>query len=140
MSAVIDVRPLTCELSSMMVSQRQWRSLYHVTSVEATSKLILDIWTAVHYTGTTMKNKQTPAPATISLMAIADEIENAWPKVHYAARPYLDAMHSLNLITDMYFCDSAKSIVLYFLSNASTWRGETAKRIKAELKAMAGVK
>jgi mitochondrial fission protein ELM1 len=31
---------------------------------------------------------------------------------------------------------SAKSIVLYFLSNASSFRGPEAKRIKAELKGM----
>lgn len=52
------------------------------------------------------------------------------------ARPYYTAMLDLNDITDTYICDSAKSIVLYFLANASTWRGETARRIKAELKEM----
>jgi hypothetical protein len=46
-------------------------------------------------------------------------------------------MATLDSINDMYMFDTAKSIVLYFLGNASTWRGETAKRIKAELKAMA---
>ena len=56
--------------------------------------------------------------------------------VNYAAKPYLSAMFELNKITDNYICDSGKSVVLYFLSNASSWRGETAKRIKAELKAM----
>ena len=43
-------------------------------------------------------------------------------------------------INDNYGVDSGKSIVLYFLSNASTWRGETAKRIKKELKSLAGIK
>jgi hypothetical protein len=52
------------------------------------------------------------------------------------ARPYWSAMQDLAYITDMYLNDTAESVVLYFLSNASTWRGETAKRIKAELKAM----
>jgi hypothetical protein len=33
--------------------------------------------------------------------------------------------------------DSAESIVAYFLSNAATWRGADARRIKAELKALA---
>lgn len=33
-----------------------------------------------------------------------------------------------------------RSIVLYFLSNATTWRGDDARRIKAELKKLAGVK
>jgi hypothetical protein len=28
-------------------------------------------------------------------------------------------------------------VVLYFLSNARTWKGEVAKRVKAELKKMA---
>lgn len=71
---------------------------------------------------------------------IASEIEREWPKVNYAAKPYLDAMHSLTEITDNYYLDSGKSVVLYFLSNAATWRGDAAKRIKAELKALAGVK
>jgi hypothetical protein len=69
-----------------------------------------------------------------SLHAIAREIRQTWPKVNYAAVPYLDAMGSLDSISDSYGCDDAKSIVLYFLSNAATWRGPDAKRIKAELK------
>ena len=71
-----------------------------------------------------------------SLSAIAAEIRQDWKKVNYAAKPYLDAMGSLNSINDNYFMDSGKSVVLYFLSNASSWRGEVAKRVKAELKAM----
>jgi hypothetical protein len=71
---------------------------------------------------------------------IAEEIEREWPKVWFGARPYLDAMHSLTNITDNYMYDSGESVVLYFLSNAATWKGEAARRIKAELKAMAKVK
>ena len=68
---------------------------------------------------------------------IAHEIRKDWgAKVNFAAKPYLNAMMSLESINDNYSFDSAKSIILYFLSNASTWRGETAKRIKAELKEM----
>lgn len=67
---------------------------------------------------------------------IAAEIESDWKKVNYAARPYLDAMHCLSSIDSNYGFDSAKSVVLYFLSNANSWRGETARRIKAELKGM----
>lgn len=68
---------------------------------------------------------------------IAMEIEKCWGnKVNYAARPYLNAMKYLNSVNDNYGFDSGEMIVLYFLSNASTWRGEDAKRIKAELKAM----
>jgi hypothetical protein len=71
------------------------------------------------------------------LYAIAAEIRRDWgAKVNFAARPYLDAMRSLEAVTDRYGMDSGRSIVAYFLSNASTWRGDTAKRVKAELKAM----
>ena len=67
---------------------------------------------------------------------IAQEISADWTNVHYAARPYLDAMHSLNSIEDRYGMDDAAGIVDYFLSNARSWKGETAKRIKKELKKM----
>ena len=50
--------------------------------------------------------------------------------------PYLEAMHSLNSIDDNYMYDTGKSVVLSFLANAGTWRGEKAREIKAELKAM----
>ena len=74
---------------------------------------------------------------TRPLYEIANEIRKDWgAKINFAARPYLDAMATLTSINDNYGWDSGKSIVLYFLSNASSWRGETAKRIKAELKAM----
>lgn len=66
---------------------------------------------------------------------IADEIRRDWKKPYFGAVPYLDAMHSLNSVTDSYYHDSGKSVVLYFLSNATTWKGETARRVKAELKA-----
>lgn len=70
------------------------------------------------------------------LYEIAREIRKAWTKVSPYAEPYLEAMQSLNSINDNYYFDSGKSVVLYFLSNASTWRGEDARRIKAELKEM----
>jgi hypothetical protein len=69
------------------------------------------------------------------LSEIASEIRRDWgSKVFFGAKPYLDAMGDLNDITDKYGLDSAKSIVNYFLANASTWRGDKAKEIKAELK------
>ena len=68
---------------------------------------------------------------------IAREIRKDWgAKVSACAKPYLDAMMCLDSIYDSYYFDSAKSVVLYFLCNAGTWRGETAKRIKKELKEM----
>ena len=75
-----------------------------------------------------------------SLNVIAGDIESCWVKVNYAARPYLDAMHELDSINGNYYQDTAQSVVLYFLSNATTFRGEDARRIKKELKALAGIK
>ena len=65
---------------------------------------------------------------------IAEEISKDWKKPYFGALPYLSALHSLDKITDSYGMDSGKSIVLYFLSNAATWRGNKARAIKAELK------
>ena len=70
------------------------------------------------------------------LYEIAREIRKTWTKVSPYAEPYLEAMESLDSINDNYYFDSGKSIVLYILSNANTWRGEDARRIKAELKEM----
>jgi hypothetical protein len=70
------------------------------------------------------------------LHLIASDIRKDWKNVNYGAKPYLSAMASLESINSMYGYDSAKSVVMYFLSNASAWRGDTAKAIKAELKAM----
>ena len=71
------------------------------------------------------------------LHTIADEILSNWGvKVNYAAKPYLEAMRDLNGVDDTYGLDSAKSIVRYFLANAGSWRGDVARRVKAELKSM----
>lgn len=84
-----------------------------------------------------MAKTTTTKVAARPLYEIAKEIKKDWgAKVYFGAKPYLDAMSTLDSINDNYGWDSGKSIVRYFLGNASTWRGETAKRIKAELKAM----
>ena len=56
------------------------------------------------------------------------------------AKPYVEALSGLTSINDSYGYDSGKSIVLYTLSNLQYWRGDTARAVKAELKAIAGVK
>ena len=70
------------------------------------------------------------------LYTIAQEIRQTWKPVHFAAKPYLDAMADLETVKDNYGCDSGKSVVAYFLSNAASFKGEDARRIKTELKAM----
>lgn len=71
-----------------------------------------------------------------TLREIAKEIRSDWKKVYFGAAPYLEAMETLNGMDDNYYFDSADTIVRYFLANAGTWRGETARRIKNELNSM----
>ena len=74
---------------------------------------------------------------TRPIHVIANEVWNDWgEKVNYAARPYLEAMDALDKITDNYYEDSGSSVVAYFLGNSNSWRGDTARRVKAELNAM----
>jgi hypothetical protein len=70
------------------------------------------------------------------LYVIATIIRKDWNKIYFGAKPYLDAMSSLNHISDKYMFDDAKTIVRYFLANASTWRGDTAKVVKTHLKSL----
>lgn len=79
-----------------------------------------------------MTTKTSPRPIHV----IADEIAVLWRKPYFGAVPYLNAMRGIATVDDMYGADEADSIVRYFLSNASGWRGEDARRIKAELRAM----
>lgn len=74
------------------------------------------------------------------LHVIARDIYKAWPKVNYAAKPYLEAMSNLTSIEDKYGYDNARSVVLYFLSHAASFKGDTAKLLKLELKTIAGIK
>lgn len=74
-----------------------------------------------------------------SLNAIASEICRTWPAArnqYHQAGSYVDAMKHCVLVTDMYGVETASGIVKGFLSNASTWRGADARRIKDELIAM----
>lgn len=71
---------------------------------------------------------------------IAKDINDDWNTIGKGvspyARPYIDALAQLDNIDDNYYLDSADSVIRYFLANASTYRGEKAKALKAELKAM----
>ena len=81
-----------------------------------------------------MENNTINAARPLSL--IARDILRAWPRVYFAAAPYLDAMSALNSIDDRYMYEDGRGIVRYFLANASTFRGDKAKALKAELKAL----
>jgi len=67
---------------------------------------------------------------------VAKDIAAAWPNVNFAALPYLRVMYQMSAATDTYITEDARSIVLYFLSNASGFRGPKAQALKAELRAI----
>jgi hypothetical protein len=73
----------------------------------------------------------------MSIAQIAQVIRKDWRAqgkgIYFGAKPYLDAMDCLESVKDNYGLDSGRSMVAYFLSNASTWKGETAKAVKKEL-------
>jgi hypothetical protein len=70
---------------------------------------------------------------TKTLGELASKIRREWRDVNYAAKPYLEALSGIDE-SGMYGQDTWNSIVAYFLSNASGFRGEAAKVIKKELK------
>jgi hypothetical protein len=70
--------------------------------------------------------------SSMTLDEIADLIRKDWKKVHFAAKPYLDALGNIDS-RGMFMEDPWSQIVAYFLSNATSWRGPVAKEVKAEL-------
>lgn len=72
---------------------------------------------------------------TLSELASIIEVECNGKPWYVYAKPYVKAMRSLDSINDVYVADSGESVVLYALSNLSYWRGDTAREVKAELKA-----
>jgi len=73
---------------------------------------------------------------TRPIHTIASEIVADWKKPYFGAVPYLGAMQTLDGIDDAYGYDDARTVILYFMANAATWRGAKAREIKAELKAL----
>lgn len=82
-----------------------------------------------------MDNKHTHLP----LYRYAGTIKRNWDNIDRAAKPYIDAMFHLDQITDYYGADTGRSIVAYFLANASKWKGEVARNTKKELRKLAGI-
>ena len=83
-----------------------------------------------------MTTTETTTTTTRPLYVIAAEIQRDWAKPYFGAVPYLEAMRALNAITDKYYYDDGVGVVSYFIANATTWKGDKARAIKAELRAM----
>lgn len=76
------------------------------------------------------------------LSEIAKDILQHWKNPYFGAKPYIQAMlliHSSDPKAP-YLAESAEDIVAYFLANATSFRGEDARRIKAELKSNYNIK
>ncbi len=69
----------------------------------------------------------------MSIRDIATLIRHEWKNEYFGSTPYIDAMLEMDSINDKYYLDSGSSIVAYFLSNATTWKGEIAREVKKEL-------
>jgi hypothetical protein len=72
------------------------------------------------------------------LYEIASEIlrDPAVKPALWCAGPYLRSMRYLDNVSQYDGADSGRSVVLYALDNLKAYRGETARRVKAELRAM----
>jgi hypothetical protein len=68
-----------------------------------------------------------------SISELARMIRRDWKKVYFGASPYLSAMSSMESIDSSYGMDDGRSVVNYFLANATQWKGELARKIKKEL-------
>lgn len=73
---------------------------------------------------------------TRELATVARDIRANWARPYFGAVPYIDAMATMATVRDNFGLDDGPGIVRYFLANAGTWRGDDARRIKAELKNM----
>lgn len=76
---------------------------------------------------------------TRPLHKIAEEILADWPKArseNHPAGAYAVPLLSLESVRDPYYSDTGASVVRGFLGNAQSWRGDTARRIKAELRSL----
>lgn len=70
------------------------------------------------------------------LYEIAADIREDWTRPYFGAVPYIEALDCLDTVDGRYIYEDGRTIVLYFLANAGSWRGPVARRIKAELKWM----
>lgn len=81
--------------------------------------------------------------STQPLRSLANVIMYDWRQaksgVYFGAEPYIVAMMALESVEDYYGLDSGDMIVRYFLTNASGWRGDVARAVKAELRKRVGL-
>jgi len=65
---------------------------------------------------------------------ISRDLQSQGKEVPYNLVPYLDALRQMDSADDVYGVESGKSIIAYALSNMTSYKGPTARAVKAELK------
>lgn len=75
-----------------------------------------------------------------SIHGLALIVKADWKKPYFGAVPYIEAMMQIYHDDEKYGMDDAKSICTYFLANATTWRGHSARMVKAEIKRRFNIK
>ncbi len=65
---------------------------------------------------------------------ISRDFRSQGKEVPYNLVPYLDALRQMDSADDVYGVESGKSIIAYALSNMASYKGPTARAVKAELK------
>jgi len=72
---------------------------------------------------------------SLSISSIAAIVRADWKNPYFGAVPYINSMLNIHTHKDEGFgFDMPNEQVIYFLSNASTYKGEQAREIKKELK------
>jgi len=71
------------------------------------------------------------------LNTIAAEIKSDWrTRLNGAAVPYIEGLSELRDPRDQWFRETGADAIRGFLNNAQSWRGDVARRVKAELRAI----
>lgn len=68
------------------------------------------------------------------IYCIADMIYQDWKNISPHALPYLRGMSGMSTVKDYVGFDPGKEVILYFLVNATSWRGDVARAVKTHLK------
>ena len=98
---------------------------------QATEKFVAPITKLSDYTARPLSE--------LKLHEIAVIISKDWKKVtkdgkvHPYAKPYVEAMMSCETLDSRYIVEDGRTQVIYFLSNASYWKGAVAKEVKLYL-------
>lgn len=74
--------------------------------------------------------------SNMSIKEIAEFIIDDWSKSGKVPKAYLEPMLTIKTLEEMYYADKASSVVAYFISNASGWKGFNARVTKKYLKKM----